>query len=480
VNAGTAAAAPAHVLVVGGGPGGTSAALQARELGADVTLLEAEQLGGTSLNRGPAPVRTLARAARLARDWSSWDQFGLRGARPTLDLDAVLANSSRVAHYAHDKKDLVGLIRGLGIDVIEHLGPVRFTDPHTVRADNGSSWRADRIVVAVGGHAALLPVPGGHLALTYDDLRSLKALPDEVLIVGGADTGCQMASIFDDFGVAVRLVEFGPTLLAAADPDVSAALRTAFEAQGLQISTGTRVTELEAHGDRILVRFLSDGREDQVEVGAVFAAVGWPANLDGLDLDAAGITSDRMAIPVDEYLRTNLDHVYAVGDANGRTKLVQNARLEGRVAAWNAVRGPSRRPDYTIVPSGSFTDPEYGAVGLTEPQAARDHDIAVGTARYDDLLRPVADGHADGFCKLIADRASHRILGAHVLGEYSAETVQVVATAMSAGMTVEQLAEMQFAFPTFTEAVSMAAQKACRAIGVGHFPTAWSYLGEEP
>ena len=130
-----------------------------------------------------------------------------------------------------------------------------------------------------------------------------------------------------------------------------------------------------------------------------------------------------------------------------------------------------------MVPSGSFTDPEYGTVGLTEDQAAGDHDIAVGIARYDNLVRPVADGHPDGFCKLIADRHSHLILGAHVLGEYSAETVQVVATAMRAGMNVEQLAEMQFAYPTFTEAVSMAAQKVCRTIGIGQFPPAWSYLG---
>ncbi|MCU1667082.1 MAG: FAD-dependent pyridine nucleotide-disulfide oxidoreductase [Blastococcus sp.] len=468
------------MLVIGGGPAGTSAALQARELGSEVVLLEAEQVGGTSLNRGPAPVRTLARAGRLVRDWSSWDQFGLRGPRPTLDLDAVLANSSRVAHYAHDTMDLAGLMRGLGIDLIEHLGPVRFTDPHTVRADDGRSWRGDRVIVAVGGHAAPLPVPGGHLALTYDDLRTMKALPGAVAVVGGADTGCQIASIFDDFGASVRILEFGPTLLASADPDVSAALHRAFEAQGMQISTGTRVTGLLADGDRIVVRYARGAEEGRAEVDAVFAAVGWPASLDGLDLDAAGIIRDRTAIPVDDFLRTNVEDVFAVGDANGRAKLVQMARLEGRLVAWNAVRGPTRRAAYEVVPVGSFTDPEYGAVGLTEPQAARDHDLAIGVARYGDLLRPVADGHADGFCKLIADRTSHRVLGAHVLGEYSAETVQVVATAMSAGMTVEQLAEMQFAFPTFTEAVSMAAQKACRAIGIGHFPTAWSYRGEQP
>jgi pyruvate/2-oxoglutarate dehydrogenase complex dihydrolipoamide dehydrogenase (E3) component len=157
--------------------------------------------------------------------------------------------------------------------------------------------------------------------------------------------------------------------------------------------------------------------------------------------------------------------------------LVQSARMEGRIAARNAVLGPARQATYDVVPSGSFTDPEYGRVGLTETQAAQEHDIVVGIARYDDLLRPVADGRPEGFCKLIADRRSGAILGAHVVGEYSAETVQTVAAAMAAGMTVEQVAELQLAYPTFTEGVSMAAQKICRTIGIGRFPQAWSYLG---
>ena len=470
--------APMRVLVIGGGPAGASAALQARQLGADVTLLEADRVGGTSLNRGPAPVRTLARAARLARDWSSWDRFGLRGPRPSLDLDAVLANSSRATRHAHDVKDLAGLIRGLGIDLIERLGPLRFADPHTIEATDGRRWHGQRIILAVGGHAASLPVPGGHLALQYDDLHSLKALPDDVMVVGGADTGCQIASIFDDFGVNVRLVEFGPRLVPAADPSVSAALRAAFEAQGMLVFTGTRVTELSGDSEQVVVRYVRDGETGTMMVGAVFAAVGWPGNIDGLGLDAAGITHDGTEIPVDDYLRTNVDDIFAVGDLNGRAKLVQTARLEGRAAGWNAVRGPTRRATHEIVPSASFTDPEYGTVGLTEPQAARDHDIVVGIAHYDDLLRPVADGHPDGFCKLIADRSNHRVLGAHVLGEYSAETVQVVATAMSAGMTVDELADMPFAFPTYTEAVSMAAQKVCRTIGIGDFPLAWNYLAD--
>ena len=466
-----------RLLVVGGGPAGITAALQARELGADVTLLEAEQVGGTSLNRGPAPVRTLARAARLARDWSSWQRFGLEGPRPVPNLEAVLANSAQVARYAHDKKDIAGHLRHHGIDLAEHLGPVRFTGPHTMTAEDGRRWRADRVVIAVGCRAAPLPVPGGELALTYQDIWTLKALPQEVTVIGGADTGCQIASIFADLGAGVRLIEAGPRLVPAADASISAALGQAFEAKGITLITGARVQALERSRERVSIQFTRGGPAEHATTEAVFAAVGWPANVQNLNLDAAAVTSNPRALPVDDYLQTNVGHIFAAGDVNGRSKLVQSARLEGRIAAWNAVLGPTRQPGYDVVPSGSFTDPEYGTVGMTEDQASHDHHIAVGIARYDDLVRPLADGHPDGFCKLIADRRSHRILGAHVLGEYSAETVQVVATAMRAGMNVEQLAEMQFAFPTFTEAVSMAAQKACRTIGIGQFPPAWSYLG---
>jgi pyruvate/2-oxoglutarate dehydrogenase complex dihydrolipoamide dehydrogenase (E3) component len=468
-----------RVLVVGAGPAGATAAIQARELGADVMLLEAEQVGGTNINRGPTPVRTLARAARLARDWSSWERFGLEGPRPVPNLDAVLANSARVARYAHDKKDIAGHLRRNGIELADHLGPARFTGPHTVAARDGRRWHADRIVIAVGCRAAPLPVPGGELALTYQDILTLKALPHQVAVIGGADTGCQIASIFADFGTEVRIIEAGPRIVPGADASISAALSQAFEAKGIKVTTGAQVQALEGSSGQIIIRFTLGGLAQHAAADAVFAAVGWPADLQDLGLDAAGVDTSPRAIPVDDYLRTKIGHIFAAGDVNGRSKLVQTARLEGRTAAWNAVRGPSRQMAYEAVPSGSFTDPEYGSVGMTEDQAARDHDTAVGIARYDDLVRPVADGHPDGFCKLIADRHSHAILGAHVLGEYSAETVQVVATAMAAGMSVQQLAEMQFAFPTFTEAVSMAAQKACRTIGIGQFPPTWSYLGPE-
>ena len=463
------------LLVVGGGPAGMNAALQARELGAPVTLLESAQVGGTSLHRGPAPVRTLARAARLARDWSSWATFGLEGSPPVPNLSAILANSERVARYAHEKKDVAGHLRRFGVDLVEQLGPVRFADPHTLAADDGRTWSADRIILAVGGHAGRLPIPGAELALTYEDIPSLTGLPGRAAVVGGADTGCQIASILADLGSAVSLFEAGPILVPAADASVSAELDRAFRKRDISVHTDTRVEALGDGGGGIRVEYRSGPVSHRTVVDAVFFAVGWPANLASLDLDVAGVQATPRLIPVDDYLQTNVEHIFAAGDVNGRSMVVQTARVEGQIAATNAVLGRTRQATYEVVPSGSFTDPEYGRVGLTEAQAAREHDIVVGIAHYDDLVRPVTDGRPHGFCKLIADRETRTILGAHVLGEYSAETVQTVAACMAARMTVEKVAELQLAFPTFTEGVGMAAQKICRKLGI-HLPQLWSYL----
>jgi pyruvate/2-oxoglutarate dehydrogenase complex dihydrolipoamide dehydrogenase (E3) component len=471
------------VLVVGGGSAGMAAALQARELGAEVALLEADEVGGTTLNRGPAPVRTLARAARLARDWSSWDGFGLRGPAPVPDLPAILAKSAEVARYARDAKQLPAYLRRYGVTLAEHTGPVAFTGPRTLVDSDGREWTGDQVVVAVGGHAAPLPVPGAELALTYNDIPALSSLPADVAVVGGADTGCQIASILSDFGVKVTIFEAGESLIASADPAVSAGLTRAFQARGIIVRASTRVGELERRGTRVAVRYARAGGEDQGEgqavFGAVFAAIGWPANIAGLALDKAGVEATGSAIPVDACLRTNVPHIFAAGDVNGYAKLVQFARGEGRIAAINAVTGAKRSLSYRVVPSGSFTDPEYGQVGLTEPAAVSGHDIVTATAEYHQLLRPVADGRPDGFCKLIADRRDHTILGGHVLGEYSAEIIQVIATVMTANLTVDQVASIPFAFPTVTEAVGMAAQMISRELGVGQFPQVWGFLNPD-
>ena len=164
-----------RVVVLGGGPAGMSAALHARELGADVTLLEAKEIGGTSLNDGPAPVRTLARAARLLRDTKSWDRLGLHGPTPQLDIVAALASARRVADYVHDQQRLADALRRRGIELVDEAGPSVFVDSHTVRIPDGREYRGDAIVVAVGGRPGSLPIPGAELALTYEHLRTSPA-----------------------------------------------------------------------------------------------------------------------------------------------------------------------------------------------------------------------------------------------------------------------------------------------------------------
>lgn len=466
-----------RVLVLGAGPAGISAALQAAELGAEVTLLEKDRAGGTSLNRGPAPVRTLARAARLARDWHSWEHFGLRGPAPEIDLRATLANAERVARYAHERKHLADQIRDLGVELVEHAGEVRFVDSSIVAAEDGRTWTGDRIVIAVGGRPGRPPIPGAEHALTFEDLRTLEDLPDEVCVIGGADTGCQLASILADFGCRVRLVEHGPRLVGRADPEVSAGLEEAFRRRGIEVLTHTGVAGLESRGPGVRVAYDQDGTRETMDVDTAFLAVGWPGNGDLVGAADVGVALQHGYVVIDEFQRTSLPHVFAAGDADGTSMLVASARMEGRVAGENAVLGPRRRVIHEVVPAGSFTDPEYASVGLTEEQAAARYECAVAVVRYEDLLRPVADGHPTGFCKLIVDAGSRRVVGAHVLGEYSAEVIQMVAACMASGMRVEQIAEMQLAFPTFTEAVGMAAQQLARGLGVGTMPQVWSSLG---
>ena len=454
------------VLILGGGPAGLNAAVRARQLGATVTLIERHRVGGTSLNEGPAPVRTLARAARLLRDTQSWPAFGLKGKAPELDLSAALAHAKQVADYAHGHKRLNEHVRSLGVELIESAGNAHFTDPHTVATPDGRSWSGDKIVIAVGGHAGRLAIPGAELALTYIDVRTLTALPRRIAIIGGADTGCQLASILADFGCQVLILEHSERLISRADEALSMALSAAFKKRGIEIVTGAGAQRLSRSGSEIEIHFQQSAQFARRAADAVFFAVGWPANLAELNLAAAGVSVQGNFIAVDEQLRTQVAHIYAVGDVNGRSMLVPSARHEGRIAAENAVLGTQKSVSHQVVATGSFTDPEYGSVGLTEAQARAQHDCEVAFVSYDELPRAVIDGRTDGFCKLIVDRGSHRILGAHVLGEYSAEVIQVAAVGMTAGVRVEALAETQLAFPTFTEALGLAALRAARALGL--------------
>jgi pyruvate/2-oxoglutarate dehydrogenase complex dihydrolipoamide dehydrogenase (E3) component len=455
-----------NIIVVGGGPAGLRGALRARELGASVTLIEAERLGGTCFNKGPAPVRTLARAARLRHDAADFAGFGLKGDVPQVDIGAVIANATRIAGYANDVLHLTETVRQAGVDVIDRAGPARFVDRLSLALADGRRVQGDRILLTVGGSARKLPIPGNELALSFDDLWSLETLPARAGVVGGSATGCQLASILVDLGVDVVLLEGAPRLIARSDLDLSRGLEAGFVERGVHVVTSALSKSIEARDSQLCLTYEKDGRVQRLDTDAIFLAVGWPGNTSALHLDVPGVETQGPYIRTDEFLRTNVPEIFAAGDVNGISMLVQSAAFQGVIAAENAVRG-AHRPYYPhVVATGSFTQPEYGSVGMTEEEARADHDCVVEVVRYDRLPRAIIDRRTDGLCKLIVDRKTHTLLGAHVLGSHAAEVIQVAATCMAAGMNVQRMAELELAFPTFTEAIGMAARQCVRTLGL--------------
>lgn len=464
------------IIVIGGGPAGVQAAMRARELGADVTLVESARLGGTAFNEGPAPVRTLARAARLRADTALFPTFGLEGSAPSLNFGAAIKNANRVAAHANEVWHLTELVRDMDIEVVDEVGPARFVDTTTVEIADGRKFVGNRIILAVGGTPRKLPIPGNELGLSFHDLWGMEELPGKVTVVGGSATGCQLASILIDFGAQVDIIEFADRLTPPSDVAISRGLEAAFEKRGMNVLTGTRSDAIEQANGRLKVLYTRGEETGSLDTDAVFLMVGWPANLSGLNLEAAGVTHRGPYIQVNEYLQTNVPEVLVAGDANGASMFVQSAAHQARVAAHNAVRGAEEVYTARAIATGSFTEPEYGSVGMTEVQAREEHECIVEVVDYSALPRAVMDARTDGMCKLVVDRKTHLLLGAHVLGSYSAEVIQVAATCMAAEMTITKIADLELAFPTFTEAFGMAAQRICRKLRLE--TAAWVGNGE--
>jgi pyruvate/2-oxoglutarate dehydrogenase complex dihydrolipoamide dehydrogenase (E3) component len=457
------------VIVLGGGPAGVAAALRARELGATVALVERDRLGGMCVNDGCVPTRALAKAARLVRDSEQLADYGLSGDRPVVDFRRLLATVTATVQRIHQMKGLPERLERAGVHLVAGTGTARFADAHTIAMGNGrGELRAEQIIVCVGGHARRLPFPGSEQAITHSDIWTLDELPGSVVVVGGSATGCQLASVLAAFGSKVTLLEAAGRLLGAEDEAVSEAVAAAFRRRGIEVATGIeRIERLERTGAGMLrLHHRELGEPRTRDTDAVLLAVGWPGNLEGLGLEAAGVRTDGGYIAVDDRLRTSVPNVYAAGDVSGRMMLVQTAEAEARFAAENALAAAVReRWPLRVVPRGGFTDPEYAGVGLTQAEAETEAGgCVVAVVRYADLERGVIDHHTEGFAKLLVSRSTRRILGAHVVGEQAVEVVQLAAATMAAEQPVEWLADLQLAYPTFTAIIGLAAREAAREL----------------
>jgi pyruvate/2-oxoglutarate dehydrogenase complex dihydrolipoamide dehydrogenase (E3) component len=454
------------IVIIGAGPAGLVASLRAAELGARTVLVTRGEVGGMAANDGPIPVRTLAQAARLLREARQLGQYGISVSEPILDYPRLLARTREVVEQVREHSTRREQLEKMGVTIHDKAGTARLIDPHTIETESGLRLRVDKIILSAGGTSRQLPIPGFEWTATHSDAWSLTAVPPSMIVVGAGATGVQVASIFQAFGSQVQLFQAGPRILPTEDEDVSAVMATAFREAGMMVRENFGAIEsFEETPGGVRMFFTKDGARDSAEAAIVVVAVGWVADTAGLNLAAAGVeTNARGYVQVNEYLQTSTPNIFAAGDITGRLMLVPQAVHDGFVAATNAVQGATMTLGEQVSPLGSFTEPEYAQVGITEVKARETHDAVVARVNFDETARTIVDGRTIGFCKLIADRKTGKILGCHVVGERAVEIAQVVAIAMAGGLPVDKMARVPLSFPTYAGILARSAYRAAQQI----------------
>jgi dihydrolipoamide dehydrogenase len=471
-----------RILVLGGGPGGYSAAFEAARLGASVTLVEREALGGTCLNWGCIPTKTILRSARIAHDAANAAEYGLRLDRAVVDIERLMERKEGV--LSELRSQIEANAKRLKVDVV--YGEGRMVGPRQVRvtgAEGHVDHEPDAVVLATG--SVVLKLPGIDHSLervwTSDEAVSLIAIPDSVLIIGGGVIGLEFACAYAAFGSEVHVVELTPAVLPGNERRVQRAAQEALEGMGVAFHLGTKTSSVEQVGER-MVSTLEDS--SVIETDIVLSAVGRVPNSAGLGLDVAGIEMDRVAVKVDEHLRTNVAGVYAIGDLVGGMMLAHVAEEEGVVAARNAVRAYEyaeaegllaklahlphlESVDYGCVPACVYTFPEIAVVGRTRDGAKEDGlDAVQAVSKSSANGKALGEGEADGFVQLVAENRTGRILGCQIVGPHAVETIHEVALAMRHGLTARDIAETVHAHPTVSEVIRAAALDAAGKCGV--------------
>ncbi|MCH5277880.1 MAG: dihydrolipoyl dehydrogenase [Desulfovibrionaceae bacterium] len=468
---------PTRITVIGAGPGGYTAAFEAAKAGAEVTLVESTWLGGTCLNCGCIPTKTLKASAEALENIRRAAEFGLSSAGDaTVDMPAVVARKRKVTETLASglekscAKLKVALARGRGRVVSASLVKVTRQDGSVL------DIAGDRVIIATGSSTLNLPsLPIDHThILTSDDALEITHVPARLLVVGGGVVGTELAFIFRAFGSQVTVVEGQTRLLPvpSVDEDMSRLLLREMKKKGIGVELCRTVNSTTVENGVVRAHlgpspFLppesipaSAKQEAILEADAVFVTVGRVPNTEGLGLAEAGIATDRRGyIEADEYLETNVPGIYAIGDILGpaRIMLAHMAVAEAHVAAANCL-GARRCISYDVVPSGIFSSPEVADVGLTEAQAkAAGMEVAVAQFQFRELGKAQAMGELPGVFKLVADKATGKLLGAHIAGAHATDLIAEAALALQMGATVKDLAGTIHAHPTLAEGIFEAA-----------------------
>jgi dihydrolipoamide dehydrogenase len=438
------------LTVIGSGPGGYVAAIHAARMGARVAILEEdpEGWGGTCLNRGCIPTKTLIQCAEVLRTIRRANQFGVSVAEPRVDWPAMQGRKDWVVDGM--RRGVQGLLRANGVEAIAARG--RLAGGTRVTAD-GHELGSRSVLLAPGSVVATPPIPGVELALTSDTILGLDELPTSLLVIGGGVVGMEFASLFNLLGARATVIEMLDQVLAPVDPDVAMRFTRVLRGRSIDTHLGARVDDITRDGDLLRVRFpMGDLRAQHVLV-----ATGRRPNTADLGLEAAGVATERGAIVVDGHLRTSVEGVYAVGDATGISMLAHTASYQGEVAVANALGEKSITADYTAIPACIYTEPEIAYVGLSEAQArATGEEVRVGQFPFSALGRAQVLGETEGLVKVVADAGGY-LLGATIMGPRATDLIAEVALALNVGITAAELAHVVHAHPTLPEAVAEAA-----------------------
>ncbi len=453
------------LLIIGGGPGGYTAALRAAEQGARVGLIESREIGGVHINRGGLPIKALLCAANLLRDMQRAEEFGLR-ASGSFDFVEFWARREKVTSEVRGHTQ--AHLEALGVQILP--GRARFVESHTVEIVRGDqvvrSVTAVNVLIATGAVPCRLQVPGVDLpnVLSTRQIWELEKLPSSMAVIGGGALGVEFAQLFQMLGVRVTLIDYSPHILPLEDPDIARELETALREGGMAVLSGHKLQAIEAHADGLQLTLSQDEQTSSLTVEKLLVTSGRKPNTEPLNLEVAGITTRHERVLVDEQCQTNVPGVFAVGDCTRGTGWAHQAMAEGALVA-DIVTGFAPRT-LPVVPHVYYTTPEVATIGHGERAAQwAGHEINVGVCHFHDTARAATKNEYRGMVKIIADATDGTILGCQIIGPCASELINQAALALHLGLTVQKLAEVPCGAPTFSEVLAEAAR---RAIG-GNF-----------